>query len=117
MKTEEEDKIIDDIISRSLKDGIPRMQSDSFTDKLMIRIQQGLAWRVIMTEFLWKSAMVVILLLFAVEIFFLPQFGEFLKVLSGLTSNWQLLVSAAVVGFFIFAIDQVLLKYLMIRKK
>lgn len=117
MRTEDENKYIDKLTGSAMKDsGMPTMPA-SFTDRFMQRLLNRLAWKEIMTEFAWKAALVLVLLVFAAAVFFIPQFSYFLKILTGLNTTWQLLFYPAILIVFILVVDQVLLKYLFYRRK
>lgn len=117
MKTEEENKNIEILIGKSLNDSAYPDISTSFTDRLMVKIEQQLAWKNIMTEFFWKAAIVLILLLFAAGILFIPQFKDFLIMVVNMTPSWQMIVYPVILVTFTIVFDQVFLKYLFFRKK
>ncbi|MHC1706502.1 MAG: hypothetical protein AB9842_03150 [Bacteroidales bacterium] len=108
---------INKLIKDSLMDESRQGLSVSFTDKLMHKIEQKLAWKEILTEFFWKAALVFFLLVFAVAILFIPQFSGFLKMLTGFSSGWQPALYLVILVAFTIVIDQVVLKYLFFRKK
>jgi len=117
MRTEDENKNIDRLTGSAMKDsGMPSMPA-SFTDRFMQRLLNRLAWKEIMAEFAWKAALVMVLLVFAAAVFFIPRFSHFLKIFTGLSATWQLLFYPAILIVFILVVDQVLLKYMIIRKK
>lgn len=117
MEKENKGLDIDHIIRDSLKEHSGPGFSDSFSDRLIRKIEERLVRREIISEFFWKILLVILLLVFAAGIFFIPQFRGFLSVLTGFSSKWLIFTYAGIIVLFTLFVDQVILKYLFFRKK
>ncbi|MCX6271497.1 MAG: hypothetical protein NTU44_09810 [Bacteroidetes bacterium] len=107
---------MDDLISRLMKTAPESMPADSFTDQLMNRIEHKLIVKEILSEYFWKLLIIIVLLLFVAGVFFIPGFNNYLNMITGLHIAWQLIVFPVVLVLFTLTFDQVMLRYLFMRK-
>jgi hypothetical protein len=90
---------------------------DSFTDELVKRIEARLTWKLLLTEFGLKIALVILTLgVFAAWLLFPFKTleGPFLNFL---LSHWQIIMALTGIFFFTFLFDQVVLRYLFHRAR
>lgn len=118
METEEaKEKNLHGMIDSMLHEDLNLDVPPGFTDRFMRRLQQKLAWHDILMEFFWKAALVLLLLGFAAAVLFIPAFRYFLSVIVAYSAEWKLILYPVILIVITLTFDQILLKYLFIRKK
>jgi hypothetical protein len=105
--------ILDDAFSTFPETELPA----TFTDELVRRLEVQLSWRVLLTEFGLKIALVVgTLVILLVGLLYPFKTGE-KSYINYLVENWQIVSGIIAIFFFIFLVDQVFLRHLLYRSR
>lgn len=89
----------------------------SFTDDLVKQLEKRLTWQMLLTEFGLKIALVAGALLVVIAGLLFPFKNEEVTFVNFLARNWQIAASIGAIFFFTFLFDQVILRYLIHRKR
>ena len=89
----------------------------SFTDDLVRRIEKRLTWQMLLTEFGLKIALVTGALLVVIAALLFPFKNIDAPFIDFLYRHWQIAASIGAISFFTFLFDQVVLRYLIHRKR
>ena len=105
--------IVEGLVKKTLSNApVPKIP-DSFTDKLMARIERRVAAKQVLGEFLLKAAISVLLIAFASGVVFIPAFGDFLDTITGLAEHRVAILYITIIIAFTLLFDQVILRFML----
>jgi hypothetical protein len=107
------DGMMDEALGRAPEFRIP----DSFTEDLVRKFEKHLAWKELLSEFGLKSALLLISLLVVLLVLIFPAKNDPIPWLKWIATNRYMLFSLISTAVFVFAFDQLVVKFMMFRKK
>lgn len=112
-QNDDQEKRMEQLLDRMLKEPDMPAMPDTFTDKLMVKVEKRQNARIVFNEFLIKTAIAAGLLMLISLLIFLPEFSDQKQQAIGLLKNRQILISAAVIILFTYTADQLVLQYFL----
>lgn len=85
---------------------------DSFTDRLMAKVEKRIWWKEVLTEFGFKLLITGGTLLLVILLFIIPGWSKSFPLFGFIANYWQLFTTGILLTLLTFSIDQILLKYL-----
>jgi hypothetical protein len=116
-QNDDQEKRMEQFLDRMLKEPDMPAMPDTFTDKLMVKVEKRQNARIVFNEFLIKTAIAAGLLMLISLLIFLPEFSDQKQMAIDQLKNPQALIYAAVVVLFTYTADQLVLRYLMKMRK
>jgi len=116
-QNDDQEKRMEQLLDRMLKEPDMPAMPDTFTDKLMVKVEKRTNARIVFNEFLLTTAIAAGLLMLISLLIFLPEFNDQKQQAIGLLKNRQILISAAVIILFTYTADQLVLQYFLKTRK
>jgi hypothetical protein len=89
----------------------------AFTDMLLSKLKNRLAWRELFAEFGLKLGLVIGALAILAAVLFFPDKDSEVSIFNYLVQNWQIMTALAAIFLFTFFFDQVFLRFLFRRNR
>lgn len=108
---------LDGMIDKALGEPPDYIIPDSFTDKLVKKLEKQLAWKELLAEFGLKAGLVLAALVIMAVCLIFPAKNDPAPLIQWIGNNRFIVTGIIGVGLFTFVFNQVLLKYMFKKSR